>query len=195
MNTSGMYGQHHLISLVYLGSAVIALVGLLMFTYRTFGGGSVFPGFVRWERGLIALAAVICVLGFIVLAAALRATGEQVFSWVGLAVVALGTALIVIAEVRVVFGLASTLGPTASLPGLGGANLLIPLGVALTFIGQAVYGGSLLQTALTPLWAGWLMIIWNLGCLVLVFVFSARDPYYPALFYTGPIVLGILLWR
>lgn len=174
---------------------MIALVGLPMFTYRTFGGGSVFPGFVRWERGLIALGAIICALGFIVLAVALRASGKLMFSWVGLAVVALGTALIVIAELRVVFGLASTLDPSVRLPELGGVNPLILLGVALTFIGQAVYGVSLLQSALTPEWTGWLMVIWNLGWLMVVFLLSARDPYYPVLFYTGPLVLSVLLWR
>lgn len=195
MNTSGMYGQHHWISLLYLSSAVAVFVGVLMFTYRVFLHGRLFPGFVRWERGLVALAAVVCVLGFIALAAALRVSGELTFSWVGLVVVTLGTALIVIAELREVVGLVSTSAPTTSLPGLSGANLLIPIGVALTFIGQAVYGGSLLQTTLTPAWAGWLMIVWNLGWLAVVFLFSTHDPYYPALFYIGPVVLGILLWR
>ncbi|HEX9037466.1 MAG TPA: hypothetical protein VF808_10795 [Ktedonobacterales bacterium] len=195
MNTTGLFGQQHWISLLYLGSTVAVFVGVMMFTYRVFLHGRLFPGFVRWERGLVALAAVVCVLGFIVLAAALRARGELVFSWVGLAVVALGAALIVVAELRTVIGLTSTLGQTVSLPELSGEDPLIVLGVALTFIGQAFYGVSLLHTALTPAWAGWLLVIWNLGWLVLVFLFSARDPYYPVLFYIGPVVLGILLWR
>lgn len=195
MNSSGVFGDHHLISYLFLGSALSALVGILMFTYRVFLHGRIFIGFVRWERGLGALAALICALGFIALAAALRVSGERTVSSAALGVLALGTALIVVAELRVVVGPAITLGLTAPLPGLGGANLLITLGVALTFIGQAAYGGSLLQTALTPAWASWLLIIWNLGFLAVVFVFSARDPYYPVLFYTGPVVLGMLFWR
>lgn len=120
MKPLGTYGQHHLISILFVGSASLVFVGVLMFTYRVFLHGRIVPGFVRWERGLIALGAIIGALGFAFLTTRQWSAGERAVSSAAWGVLALGTALIVFAEVRVVFGLASTLEPSVPLPELGG---------------------------------------------------------------------------
>ncbi len=184
MNTSARLSERRVTSALLLLGFLCGLGGVLMFSNRYYGGSQFLPGYVTWERGLIGAAAVAILFGFV--PAALRAAGERRFSWIGLGTLALGTVLTLLVEWRTI---------VTGQEGQGWMQLLIAAFVVLTFLGQAAYGAAVLQTALLPHWAGWLLVIWNLAWLVVVFAFSARDPYYPALFYLGPLVLGILLLR
>jgi hypothetical protein len=186
MNLSIRRSERRLTSALLLLGFVCGLGGVLLFL-NVFSGGSPFlPGYLAWERSLIGAAAVAISLGFGLLAASLRAAGERLFSWIGLGSLALGTALTLLVEGRTI---------ATGQEWQGGMLLLIEVFVVLTFIGQAAYGVALLQTALLPHWVGWLLVIWNLAWLAVVFAFSARDPYYPVLFYACPLVLGLLLVR
>jgi len=127
-------------------------------------------------------------LGFMLLSSALRAGGEHEFSWGGLGALALGTLLIVIVEAHTIF--AAPVSKALAEPGW--VESLTRVSVALIFVAQAAYGVALLRTALAPQWVGWLTVLWNLGWLAVVFLFSASNPYYPALFYLSSLVIGIL---
>jgi hypothetical protein len=191
MNTPTILTERYLTSALLLLGYLFGFGGCLMYANRIFLGGRFFPGNIPWERGLIGAASVAIWFGFVLLAAALQAAGEHLFSWIGLGTLALGTVLVVVIEWRTILA-AQTSGAQVT-PGWVG--LLIWVFVALTFVGQAAFGVALLQTTLLPPWAGWLVMLWNLTWLAVVIVFSANNPYYPALFYVGPLVLGILLLR
>jgi hypothetical protein len=191
MNTVALRSERRLTSALFLLGFLCNQGGVLMFSNRYYGGSEFLPGYFTWERSLIAAAAVALLLAFVRLATALRAASEHRFSWIGLGALALGTVLTLVVEGRTIVAQQTT-GAQA---GLGWLLLLVWAFVVLTFVGQAAFGAALLQTALLPRWAGWLLIIWNLGWLAVVAVFSARDPYYPMLFFPVPLVLGILLLR
>ncbi|HEV8193989.1 MAG TPA: hypothetical protein VGP82_21285 [Ktedonobacterales bacterium] len=189
MNTAALLSARRTSALLLLGS-LCGLAGVGLFINVYYGGTQFLPGYLIWERSLVAVAAVALLLGFAQLAAALRTAGERRFSWIGLGTLGLGTVLTLVLEgSTIVTGQEN--GTQAGLSWM----LLIWAFVVLTFLGQAAFGAALLQTALVPRWAGWLLIIWNLGWLAVIVVFSAGDPYYPVLFYLGPLVLGILLLR
>jgi len=190
MNTVTLLSERRLTSALLLLGCLCGLGGRGMINKINYGGSQFLPGYLIWERSLIAAAAVALLLGFVRLATALRAAGEHRFSWIGLGTLALGTVLTLVLE-----GSAILTGQENGTQSGLGWMLLIWAFVVLTFLGQAAFGAALLQVALLPRWAGWLLIIWNLGWLMVVVVFSARDPYYPGLFYPCPLVLGLLLLR
>jgi hypothetical protein len=51
----------------------------------------------------------------------------------------------------------------------------------------------LLQTGLVANWAGWATIVWSIGALVVLSLFSPKDMYYPALHHVAPLIIGIAL--
>jgi hypothetical protein len=185
MNTVALLFKRYLTSALLLLGCLFGLGGVRLFTNVYYGGSSFLPAYLTWERSLIAAAAFALLLGFAGLAATLRAAGERLFSWIGLGALALGTVLTVLFEWRAI---------TTGQEELGWTPLHIGAFVALIFVGQTAYGAALLQRELLPGWVGWLLIIWNLAWLAVVAVFSARDPYYPVLFYVCPLVLGLFLF-
>jgi hypothetical protein len=188
MDTSLRLSERRLAGVLFLLGGLLGIGGVAL-GIKVYNDGDPFlPGYILWVRGLIAAAAVTILLGFVLLAAALRAAGEGRFSWIGLSALTLGTALTLFAEWLIVSGRVWDAQA-------GMEWLLLAWGfVALIFVGQAAYGVALLRATLLPRWIGWLLVIWNLGWLaVVVVVFSARGPYYPVLFYIGPLLLGIVL--
>jgi hypothetical protein len=191
MNTVALLSERRLTSALLLLGCLCGLGGVGLFTNVYYGGSQFLPGYFTWERSLIAAAAVALLLSFVRLAGTLRAAGEHRFSWIGLGALALGMVLTLVVEGHTI--VAGPANGTQAEPGW--LPLLVWAFVVLTFAGQAAFGAALLQTKLLPRWAGWLLIIWNLGWLAVVVIFSARDPYYPGLFYLGPLLLGLLLLR
>jgi hypothetical protein len=188
MDTSKSLSERRLAGVLFLLGCLFGIGGVALVTKVYNDGDPFLPSYIIWERGLIAAAAVTILLGFVLLAAALRAAGERQFSWIGLSTLTLGTALTLFAEWLIVSGRVWDAQA-------GMEWLLLAWGfVALIFVGQAAYGVALLRATLLPRWIGWVLISWNLGWLaVVVVVFSARGPYYPVLFYIGPLLLGIVL--
>jgi hypothetical protein len=65
--------------------------------------------------------------------------------------------------------------------------------VVLAFLAQAAIGGALLQAGLLAAWAGWLMVAWNVGWLVILPILTPGDIYFPILHHVMPLVMGLLL--
>jgi hypothetical protein len=189
MDTVALLSERRLTGALLLLGSLLGLAGVGLYVNVYYGGAQFLPGYVIWERSLIAVAAVALLFGFARLATALRAAGERRFSWIGLGLLALGTVVTLVVEGSTIVA-EQTTGAQAE------PDWVLPLiwtFVALTFVGQAAFGAALLQTTLASRWVGWLLLIWNLGWLAAMAVFSARDPYYPVLFYLSPLALGLLL--
>jgi hypothetical protein len=187
MYPSARLSERGVAAALFLLGSLFGISGIALYTNTRYGGNEFLPDYFLWERGLIAAAAVTSLLGFALLAVALRAAGERLFSWIGLSALTLGTALTLFAEWLIVSG---RIWEAQA----GMEWLLLAWGfVALILVCQAAYGVALLRATLLPRWIGWSLIIWNLGWLAVVVVFSAHGPYYPALFYIGPLLLGIVL--
>jgi hypothetical protein len=186
MDTSMRLSERLLAGALFLLGCLFGIGSVALFTDGDNDGAPFLPDNIMWARGLIAAAAVTILLGFVLLAATLRAAGERQFSWIGLSALTLGTALTLFSEWLIVSGRVWEAEA-------GMEWLLLAWGsVALIFVGQAAYGVALLRATLLPCWIGWVLIRWNLGWLAVVVVFSARGPYYPVLFYLGPLLLGIV---
>ena len=65
--------------------------------------------------------------------------------------------------------------------------------VCLAFVGQALFGASILRSGLLPGWVGWTTIVWNLAWLVILPIARPQDVYYPWLHYVAPLIIGIAL--
>lgn len=138
------------------------------------------PHYLAWERGLVAAGIVGTLLGFVLLEDLLRASGDAVWSRLGLAA----------------YALAAALGVTAEAYNVARRDYLYSLIVAyvvLALLGQAAIGLSLLQTGLLAAWVAWATVVWNLGFLVVLPIFSPRDIYFPAVHLAAPLLIGIAL--
>jgi len=69
---------------------------------------------------------------------------------------------------------------------------MVRLSVILLLLSEAVLGGAVTQVQLLPQWVGWVTIIWNIGWFILCV--RAKDPYFPAIHYIMPLVVGIILF-
>src|SRR5258708_20596486 len=130
MNTPTILTERYLTSALLLLGWLFGFVGCLMYANRNFLGGRFFPGNIPWERGLIGAASVAIWFGFVLLAAALQAAGEHLFSWIGLGTLALGTVLVVVIVWRTI--LPSQTSGAQALP--GSVGLLICMFVPLTSV-------------------------------------------------------------
>ncbi len=163
-------------------SFVVFTVGGVLFAGRAFLNWQIDDASAHlvWERGLIITAVVAAVLGLALLEDMLRASGEPIWSRVGMVAYLLGAVVVVIAETAY----------------LGKREWLYPqiaFYVVLAFLAQAAFGISLLQSGLVANWAGWATILWNVGWLSLMLVVRPRDIYFPALHHVAPLLIGIVL--
>lgn len=165
---------------------------ILCFVVFTFGG-ALFAGraFLKWqidetsshliwERGFVIGGVVATVLGLGLLEDMLHAAGEPVLSRLGMVTYLFGAVVVVVTETAY----------------LGKGDWIYPqivLYVILAFLAQAAFGASLLQTGLVDGWVGWMTILWNLGCLLIMLVVHPRDIYYPVLHHVAPLIIGIAL--
>ncbi|MCA9875581.1 MAG: hypothetical protein KC441_18045 [Anaerolineales bacterium] len=136
--------------------------------------------YLYWERGLVMTAVLVATLGFILLERLLEDAGDKIFSPLAMTIFLVGTVLVLVAES---FGL--KLQDYMYTP--------IVVSVILAFIGQAIFGASILRTGLLPGWVGWATVIWNLAWLVILPIARPQDMYYPWLHYVAPLVIGIAL--
>jgi hypothetical protein len=133
-----------------------------------------------WERGWVVAAALINVLGFVLLESLLGNAGDAIMARPALTVYVIGTAVLVAAEGSF----------------LNHQEWVYPqvvLYVVLALLAQAAFGVALLRTGLVPAWAGWATIVWNLGWLAAFTVIRPHDIYYPALHHVAPLIIGIAL--
>lgn len=131
------------------------------------------------ERSFIMGSVVLASIGFFVLAAAVQNHAGFVLALTGAVGYLFGGVLIMAAE-----ALSLTIDFEKMLP-------VVNVYVILAFLSQAVIGGALLLSGLTPAWIGWLCIGWNISWLVAIPLLSPRDIYYPILHSVMPLLIGI----
>ncbi|HRQ41539.1 MAG TPA: hypothetical protein PLD25_26765 [Chloroflexota bacterium] len=129
-----------------------------------------------WERGSILAAVILTALGFVLLEATLQDTNGRVLARLGASAYFFGAVLLAAAEAM-------------RIP----SSPLIVVYVILAFLGQAAIGGALLQAKMLPSWIGWTTIAFNLGLLVVFFIITPGDIYYPITHHLMPLLIGIPL--
>lgn len=167
--------------LLILGGVIFVPGGLL------FTGRAIFKwpaaqsqGYLIWERGFVMAAILVATLGFVVLERLLEVTGDRILAPIGLTIFLIGTVLVLAAE-------------TFGLDGQERIHIPIVVFVVLAFLGQAVFGVSILRTEFLPGWVGWITVIWNLAWLIILPIARPADMYYPWLHYVAPLLIGIAL--
>jgi hypothetical protein len=168
--------------MLFILSGILVLCGVTLWTGRNMWNwparGS--DGYLYWERGLIMAGIVTVMLGLAILEGVLIAHGDLIAARIGYVTYLIAAILGIVAESYMI----SARSPVYA---------LIVVYVVLAFPGQGAIGLSLLITKILPAWIGWTMIVWNLGFLLLVVIFSPTDVYYPVLFHMILVVIGVAL--
>jgi hypothetical protein len=138
------------------------------------------PTYFMWERGLLMAGFAIAALGVALLEIILSEAGVAVLARLGATAFLIGTVLALVAEA----GILSEAGSTTSLM----ATTMVVL-----FVAEAILGGALLASHLSPDWVGWAVLVWNIGWLIILPVVSPRDLYYPILPFVPALLIGIAL--
>lgn len=161
---------------------LFTFVGIMMWTGRNLWKwrAAEAAAYLTWERGFVIAGIVAALLGFTLLERMLSGAGDLAAARLGLVMLLVGAALGIAAEGKEISTGAWTYA-------------WVVVYVVLTFLGQAAFGLSLLQTGLLAGWIGWFAIVWNLGWLVALPIVSPADIYYPVLHIVAPLVLGIAL--
>lgn len=163
-------------------SGLIFAVGGILYTGRAiwkWPAGST-PAFLRWERGFVIAALITAVMGLTLLERLLEVVGDQILAPAGMVIFLIGAVLVMVAE-------------TFSISRQERVYAPIVVFIVLAFLGQAVFGVSLLRTGFLPGWVGWTTILWCLGWLVILPIARPKDMYYPWLHYVAPLLIGISL--
>ncbi len=135
---------------------------------------------LAWERGFVIAAALINLMGFVLLEGLLRHSGDTILAPLALTVYLIGTSVLVAAE-------SSFLGNREWV------WTQVILYVIVAFLAQAAFGVALLYTGLVPAWASWTTIVWNLGWMAAFTIIHPHDIYYPVLHHVPPLIIGIAL--
>jgi hypothetical protein len=119
-------------------------------------------------------------MGFVLLENMLRNAGDTVIARLAMVIYLISAAVLVVAETTFLYK----------------GEWVYPqlvVHVVLAFLVQIAFGVSLLRTGLVAGWAGWAIIIWNLGWLVVLPIVTPRDIYFPVLHHVAPLIIGIAL--
>lgn len=182
MDAQALLFERRLAALLLIGCFAIFVVAGLLFTGRTIWKWSAAQTdtYLRWERGWVIAAALVNVLGFVVLTELLQVAGDVILARLALALTMLGTAVLLVAE-------------SAFLHDRRWVSAQVVLYVALAFLAQAAFGVVLLHSGLIPAWVAWVTIVWNLGWLTLFALARPKDIYYPVLHHVAPVFIGVAL--
>jgi hypothetical protein len=182
MNAQTLLLERRLAGLLLIGCGAVFVVGGLLYTGRAIWKwpAAQTDTYLLWERGWVIAAALVNVLGFVVLADLLQNAGDVVIARLALALYVIGTAVLLAVE-------------GAFLHDRQWVTAQVVLYVALAFLAQAAFGAALLRTGLVPAWVAWLTVLWNLGWLALFAIVRPDDIYYPVLHHVAPVVIGVAL--
>jgi hypothetical protein len=177
------WGMARVAGLFLVLGALFDLAGVLMFAFRGGHRGGAAPSraFYLRERGLIMAGVVLTAIGFVLLEAQLQSGSGGILARIGATGYLFAGVLVVAGE-----ALNLNLGYDKSYP-------LMLVYVVAAFLGQAAVGGALLRSGLLAAWIGWATIVWNLGFLCMLSLFSRRDMYFPVLHHVAPLLIGIAL--
>jgi len=182
MVTKSIVSEQAVTGLLLIFSFILFLPGGLLFTRRVIfkQPSAQSLAFLIWERGFV-MAAVLCAtLGLVSLARLLEAAGDRILPSLGVAVILIEAALLIMAETFYLSRQEWLYAP-------------VVVAVILDFLGQAVFGASILRSGLLPAWVGWTTIVWNLAWLIILPIARPHDMYYPWLQYVAPVIIGIVL--
>jgi hypothetical protein len=156
--------------------------GVLMFSLRqsAAGGWAATQSFFVTERLFIIAAVILTALGYVLLEGEFQGKDGCVLARIGASAYFFAATLIVTAEL-----LGLNLGSDVREFG--------PLYVVIAFLAGASIGGALLRSRLLPTWIGWTAVIWSIGWLVILLLFSPIGIYFPVLHHVLPLVIGIAL--
>lgn len=182
MTNQGFWSMKRTAGVLMIAAQVPMALGLSLFIGRNGveGGAPQSPALFMWERGGWLAAVFLTALGLIPLEGALQETKGRVLARLGASAYFFGAVLVVVAEAM-------------PLPRDQSSYPLIVIYVVLAFLGQAAVGIALLQSTLLAAWVGWITIVWNIGWLVALSIFSPDDLYYPILHHMMPLLIGIML--
>ena len=182
MDVQGLLIERRITASLLIFSGIVFLVAASLFTARVIwkwpAGQS--ETYLRWERGVVIAGFLVNVLGFVLLEDKLRTAGDTMIARMALVIYIIAAALMAVAE-------------TNYLSNRQWVYPQIIAHVVLAFLAQAAFGVGILRTELLPNWVGWVTILWNLGCLVVVPIFYPNDIYFPWLHYVAPLIIGIAL--
>lgn len=183
MAPTGFWDAERLAPWLMIGAIVPLAVGVGLFIGRggLLGGAPRSPALLALERGSIIAAAILTVLGFVLLESEFPAARGGSLARIGVTTFLIGAVLLAVAEAMSV---------------ANGGHLPYPLVVVyvvLALVGQAAFGGALLQSGLLPAWIGWTAVAWNVGFLVALPLFTPQDIYYPILHHIIPALIAVAL--
>lgn len=182
MDAQTLLIERRLAAALLIGCFLVFVVGGMLYTGRAIWKWPVAQTntYLRWERGWVIAAALVNILGFVVLAGLLQNAADAVIVRLSLTVYVVATAVLLAAEGTLMFD----------------RQWIVPqvvLYVVLAFLVQAAFGVALLRTGLVPAWAAWATIVWNLGWLVFFAIVRPNDMYYPVLHHVAPLLIGVAL--
>lgn len=180
MNIKDLLSEQFVAGWMLILSGIVFLPGGVLYTGRAILKWRVSQSqaYLVWERGLVMASFMVAALGFVLLDRLLEAAGDRILAPVGLAIFLIGTTLVLAAETFSLSRQETNYAPIVAF-------------VLLAFIGQAVFGASILRTGLLTEWVGWVAIIWNLTWLIIMPIARPRDIYYPWLHFIAPLIVGI----
>lgn len=182
MNAQTLLLERRLAAALLIGCFIIFMVGGVLYTGRAIWKWPLAQThiYLLWERSWVIAAALVNVLGFVMLAGLLQHAGDLVIARLALAVYMIATAVLLAAEGTFMFD-RQWIWPQ------------VALYVVLAFLAQAALGVALLRTSLVPAWVAWVTIAWNLGWLALFAIVRPEDIYYPVLHHVAPLLIGAVL--
>ena len=177
-----MFSERRFAAILLILCAIVFLVAGMLYTGRAIWKWPAAQtySYLIWERGSVIAAALINLMGFVLLEGVLRGAGDTIIARPALAAYLVATAVLVAAE-------------GSFLNSHEWVQPQIILYVVLAFLAQAAFGLALLRTGTVPAWVGWATIAWNLAWLVILPIASPKDMYYPVLHHVAPLLIGIVL--
>ena len=182
MDIQGLLLERRVAGMLLILCGVVFVPGGILYTGRAIWQWPVAQTelYLMWERGLVIAAALINVLGFVLLESLLRTAGASIIARPALAAYLIATAVLLTAE-------------GSFLHNHEWVYPQVVIYVVLALLAQAAFGASLLRSGIVAGWVGWATIIWNLAWLVMLPIVSPRDLYFPVLHHAAPLIIGIAL--
>jgi hypothetical protein len=169
-------------AVLLIGSFGLSVIGAILYTRRTSGGTDVFG----WERGILIAGYIVAAAGVAVLLRRPPA-GEAMVSRLATAIFWLAAAVAVVAEAWSVVEGSSTMSGSSMMS----RPWVWSVTVVLLFAAGAMLGFALLKSGLAPSWVAWMVMVWNVACLVVLWIVTPTDMYFPVLHFLPLLVVGI----
>lgn len=182
MNTKDFIAEQAAAGWLLALSFLVLFVGGMLFTGRAIWKwpSAQSQSYLYWERGIFITGILVVTMGLVLLARLLEGAGETILAPLGMTIFLISAVVVIVAE-------------AFFLNRHEGSEAPFVVFIVLAFLGQALFGVSILRSGLLPGWVGWATILWNLAWLVILPIARPQNMYYPWLHYIAPLIIGILL--